>query len=71
MVTLGTWAGKSRFSYTGSVKNGTRIIYGDNNEIFINAEVYTKLLKHFRGLSVEIGTSRDNPLRGGISEWLR
>lgn len=70
MVALATWSGKSRFSYTGSVKNGTRIIYGNNNEIFIRAEDYTKLLEYFKGLSVEIGTSRDNPPRGSMGEWL-
>ncbi len=70
MVTLATWAEKSRFSYTGSVKKGTKIIYGDNNEIFINAEDYIKLLEHFKGLSVEIGTSRDNPPKGSMGDWL-
>ncbi len=71
MVTLATWAGKSRFSYTGSIKEDTVITYGDNNTISINADDYRHLLLHFKGRTVEIGTSRDNPLKGSLGEWLQ
>ena len=71
MVTLNTWAGKSCFSYTGSVKEGTEITYGDNNTITISAADYNKLLLYFNGLTVEIGTSRDKPPSGSLGEWLQ
>lgn len=71
MVKLATWAGKSNFSYSGSVKEGTVIIYGANNRIRINAADYRKLLLHFKGRTLEIGTSRDRPPRGSMGEWLQ
>ncbi len=72
MQTLKTWKGKSTFSYTGSVKQGTKIFYGrKDEEIFICATRYVKLLDHFRGRTVDIGTSRDNRPPGSVGEWLQ
>ena len=57
----------SMFSYTGSVKNGTVIVFGTNNsKEEIKADVYSDLLEHFRGSTVMAGTSHtikkdDNP----------
>ena len=65
----------SVFSYTGSVKNGTIIIFGTNNsKEEIKADVYSNLLEHFRGSTVMAGTShtikKDNNLRESIGYWL-
>lgn len=68
-----TWAGRGAdISYTGSVAKGTEITYGSNrNRIIVTAEQYRDLIKHFKGKTVEIGTSHDNPPRGSVGEWLQ
>ncbi len=71
MQTLKTWAAKSKFSYTGSVKQGTRITYGRGFSLSISASQYAELLNHFRGTTVDIGTSRTDPPRGSVGEWLQ
>jgi len=72
MKTLKTWKEKSTFSYTGFVKQGTKIVYGGKHcSRFISATQYIKLLNHFRGHTVDIGTSRDNRPRGSVGEWLQ
>lgn len=37
----------------------------------VTAEQYTRLLHHFRGRTVSIGTSRDNPPIGSVGRWLQ
>ena len=64
----------SAFSYTGSVKNGTIIIFGTkNSKIEIKADVYSNLLEHFRDSTVMAGTSHniknDNNLKKSIGYW--
>ena len=71
MTTLSTWAGRSRFSYSGSVTQGTTIIYGRGFSLPVSPAQYNALLNHFRGQTVDIGTSRDNPPRGSVGEWLQ
>ena len=71
MPTIKTWAERSQFSYTGSVSIGTEILYGQGFRIFISADNYTRLLSHFRGRTANMGTSRDNPPRGSVGEWLQ
>jgi len=71
MKTFKTWAGRSTFSYVGSVKRGTRIIYGKGFCSSISASQYTELLHHFRGRRVDIGTSRTDPPRSSVGEWLQ
>lgn len=66
-----TWAGKSKFSYSGSVAQGTTITYGSGFLITLSAFQYNALLNHFRGRTVDIGTSHDNPPRGSVGEWLQ
>ena len=70
MQTLTTWAGRSKFRYTGSVALGLMITYGKGFSVTISTREYTALLKQFRGRTVEIGTSRTNPPRGSVGEWL-
>lgn len=71
MQTLKTWAAKSKFSYTGSVNQGTRITYGRGFSLSISASQYAELLNHFRGTTVDIGASRTDPPRGSVGEWLQ
>jgi hypothetical protein len=66
-----TWAGKSKFSYFGSVAQGTTVTYGSGFSITLSASQYNALLNHFRGRTVDIGTSHDNPPRGSVGEWLQ
>ncbi|MCX5886962.1 MAG: hypothetical protein NT096_13815 [Proteobacteria bacterium] len=71
MTDLPTWAGKSKFSYIGSVKEGTYITYGRGFSCKVSAKQYSALIDHFRGKTVNIGTSRDNPPKGSVGEWLQ
>lgn len=70
MKTLNTWAGRSKFHYDGSVKEGTTIFFGKNSFQKINSNQYSKLLKHFQGRTVNIGTSRTDPPRDSVGNWL-
>ena len=71
MVDLKTWAGKSNFSYTGSVEQGTTISYGKGSSVKISSDVYSKMLTNFKGLTVNIGTSRTAPPKGSLGDWFK
>ena len=71
MQNLMTWAGRSKFSYNGSVKEGTEIIYGKGFTAKVSSEQYAKLLGFFSGKVVDIGTSRDTAPRGSLGAWLK
>ena len=68
---LPTWDGRSSFSYSGSVKQGTWIIYGNGYRTYVAAFQYAKLLKHFQGRTVSIGTSRDAAPSDSVGKWLQ
>ena len=68
---LKTWGGKKLFSYEGSVKEGTAIYYGEGRKMEFQAEIYSTLLKKFCGKEVPIGTSRTDPPKGSLGEWVR
>ncbi len=65
-----TWAGKTEFTYFGSVAEGTTIpIYG-YQRVIISASDYESLLDQFRGCTVDLGTSFSPP-GGSVGEWLK
>ena len=72
-VDLPTWGGRSRFRYSGSVRDGTTIAYGRafRRSCTVSRGEYAALLRHFRERTVNIGTSRDNPPRGSLGQWLQ
>lgn len=67
---LPTWGERSSFFYEGSVETGTRITYGSGFVTNISAVQYQRLLNHFNGRRVPCGTSRTEPPRGSLGEWL-
>jgi NTP pyrophosphatase (non-canonical NTP hydrolase) len=71
--TLPTWRGRSRFRYEGSIAVGTRLWFGEGLRFstYVSAEAYSKLLAHFGGREVSIGTSRDAPPEGSVGDWLK
>jgi hypothetical protein len=71
MKTILTWAGRSKFKYSGSVKSGTKIIYGSGFSTTISAAQYYALFKHFQNKIIDIGTSRTNPPVNSVGEWLQ
>ena len=71
MYELKTWAGQSSFAYTGSVRDGTEIIYGSGFKVNLSPENYSNLIKHFSKNTVDIGTSRDAAPKGSLGEWLQ
>jgi hypothetical protein len=71
MPTLQTWGGRTIFSYTGSIQNGTMITYGQNRTTRVTRNQYNALINHFKGQTVEAGTSRTNPPRGSVGDWLQ
>jgi hypothetical protein len=66
-----TWGGRSEFSYTGSVDTGTEIIYGRGWKARVSAQNYAALRKHFLDRIVPAGTSRTEPPKGSLGEWLQ
>ena len=70
MPTLPTWSGRSSFEYTGSVREGTTITYGKGYISRMPSAHYSALLRHFRGRTVSIGTSRTDPPAGSLGQWL-
>jgi hypothetical protein len=69
--TLPTWAGISKFEYSGSVQAGTEILYGKKpSRQRVAASQYHALLRHFKGATVGIGTSRTNRTPGSVGQWL-
>ena len=69
---LKTMTGKAEFEYFGSVLIGTDIHFGTylRNKKVVSKEQYQELLHYFRGKTVPIGTSHDNPPKGSLGEWL-
>jgi hypothetical protein len=65
--------GEERFRYEGSVVTGTTIHYGEDFRwtATIHSSAYTRLLKHFSGKEVQVGTSKDNPPAGSVGEWVK
>lgn len=68
--TLPTWAGRSRFMYSGSVAAGVHLTFGDGWKAHISALAFQHLLTYFGGRTVDAGTSRTQPPRGSLGEWL-
>jgi hypothetical protein len=66
-----TWAGRSEFSYIGSVSTGTKIFYGKNFHAFISNSQYADLRRHFLGNIINVGTSRTNPPTESLGWWLQ
>lgn len=67
---LDSWGKRGRFTYAGSVEQGTRIVVGRDEAFVIGAATYHELLDHFRGRLVDIGNSR-RPPRGSLGSWLQ
>lgn len=70
--TLKTCAG-SFFKYSGSVREGTMIYYGEGFRYTrtITRDQYGALIIHFKGQTVEAGTSRTNSPEGRVGKWLQ
>jgi hypothetical protein len=66
-----TWAGRSRFEYTGFVETGTVIKFGNGRIIAVSASKYAALRRHFKNRTIPIGTSRTNPPVGSLGAWLQ
>lgn len=70
MPELLTWAGRSSFSYIGSVRKGTKITYGSGYTMHVSASDYRRLLTHFGRRHVPCGTSRTDRPHGSLGKWL-
>ena len=66
---LKTWAGSAEFRYSGSVSDGTEIALYGTNCVLISALSYESMLEHFRGCTVDLGTSFKPP-GGSVGIWL-
>lgn len=64
-----TWTGKAEFGYSGSVSDGTEIALYGTNRVLISASNYESMLEHFRGCTVDLGTSFKPP-GGSVGIWL-
>lgn len=71
---LPTWGGgDERFEYTGSVRNGTTIRYGEDFQwaATISDADYARILQRYSGRELQIGTSKDKPPAGSVGEWVK
>ena len=66
-----TWGKRSSFDYTGSIKTGTEIKYGEGRVITVTAQQYAALRKHFLNQVVAVGTSRTDSPKRSLGEWLQ
>ena len=66
---LKTWAGSAEFGYSGSVSDGTEIALYGTSRVLISALSYESMLEHFRGCTVDLGTSFKPP-GGSVGIWL-
>ncbi len=72
-IRLSTSAGRSEFEFEGSVSEGTHIYYGNGHESYVTKAQYERLLSHFKGKTVKIGTSRCNRRDvppGSLGGWI-
>ena len=68
---LSTWAGRSEFHYDGSVQTGTEIWYGSKpHSTEMTREKYNRLLEHFQGRTIPLGTSRQPPA-DSVGAWIQ
>ena len=68
---LSTWAKGSTFTYSGSVQEGVQIFYGTKPfRQEISKEQFSKMLQHFNGTTVDIGTSRTDRSPESLGYWL-
>jgi hypothetical protein len=67
-----TWGERSSFEYSGSVETGTEIIFGKGDwKATVTAQDYVALRRYFIGRIVNIGTSRTEPPKGSLGEWIQ
>ncbi len=66
-----TWGGRGSFEYSGSVETGTEIVFGKGWKVAITAKDYVALRRHFIGRIINIGTSRTEPPKGSLGEWIQ
>jgi hypothetical protein len=68
---LSTKTGKW-FMYSGNVNNGTIILYGKDflNGMEITKEHYLALTNHFKGKTVNLGSSRNKRKEATLGEWI-
>lgn len=69
IFTLGTPSRRAEFTYDGSVVLGVSVHY-NSSQVFISAEFFQMILNQFRGSIVPGGFSMDNPIPGGLGEWI-
>jgi hypothetical protein len=70
MKEIATWGERSKFNYSGSVSEGTKIVFKSGVVLKFSKEEYGKLLSYFGGKFVNIGTSRTNPPEGSLGRWI-
>lgn len=71
---LPTWAQRTTFRYKGSVKLGTHLEFGTNFKWKgeITSDQYKKMLSHFNGQSVLLGTQHTStPAKNSLAEWIK
>jgi len=71
MNTLKTKAKGVQFSYDKGPDGSIRVRFGRNQQVAVAAADLRCLAQEFRGRTVALGTSRDNPPPGSVVDWLQ
>lgn len=68
-----TFAGRKKFSYSGSVDTGTKVWVGTamQSPLKFTKEQWDALLDAFRGKTIPAGLSFDKPEAGSMGEWIK
>lgn len=71
MIALKTRARGTPFSYEKTTGGDIHIEFGHGRQVTVSAENWQRLIRHFKGRQVQVGTSRDRPPAGSVGEWLQ
>jgi hypothetical protein len=71
MVELRTRSKGITFGYETTADGSIHIEFGRGNRATLKATDYTRVIDHFQGQTVALGTSRDNPPPGSVGKWLQ
>jgi hypothetical protein len=70
LIVLKTITKSKSFKYDGSVNKGTTIYFGEGNKVYVSNDKWTSLIKTFNSKTIRIGSSRTDPQKGSLGDWL-
>ena len=67
-----TFAGRTQFRVSGTVKTGARVWPGKmQSGLFFSREIFERMLTKFQGKEIPAGTIFSGPEEGSLGEWIQ